>query len=216
MEGAEFRPVIFEEDYYTLPEAIELICETFGISFNTIKRRNEKGVIEYKTIYQHLRRELESIRPVGPDDIRKEPGKRNMRFSRGMLNYAVNDKLFPWFCEQAERISQEEFKRWKEYRKNNRQAYADFMEKVRQEGPGRSSAHFEVDGWLDEMFRRHKLEIALEFIFENCIELDEELLRKDIAMSFFADEFDPSPVDEVAMERLKDNKNYYACRKKQC
>lgn len=204
METTNRLFVSFDDDYYTLPNAIKRICKTFGMDFDTIKKKNKDGVIEYKTIYQRLRRELVSMR-LTERDIKKTPGGRKTQYSKAILNGVVNDKLYFWLCKKAGRIKPEEYKQLEDKRKKYRQAYSNYMAKVRQE----DLTQPETDRLLDEEFRRCKLEIALEYIFEKCIKLDEQKLRYDIALTFIADESDPSPEEEDAIGRMKDYKNYY-------
>ena len=209
MDTTRLRPVIFDDDYYTLPDAIKRICETFGIPLSRIKYKNEDGIIEYKTIYQRLRRELESMRLAEPH-IKKMPGKRKTQYSGAILSHIVNVELYLWFCEKAKLIKHEEYKQWENARKGRRQAYADYIAGVQPE----DFVQLETDRLLDETFRRCKLEIALDYIFGECIKLDERLLRDDIALTLIADESDPSPVEEAAIKRMMDYKNYYANKKK--
>ena len=148
-------------------------------------------------------RELKSRR-LKPDDIKEEKGKRKTQFSRAILNDVVNGKLYPWLCKKVGLINHNEFLQWEEKRKKYSQIYADYLAKVQEEGFAYS-----------EFVRRSKLEIALEYIFDKFLELDEELLRQDHAITLFADDSDPSPVEEAAMERLRNYKNYYTDLRKQ-
>ena len=209
MENAKIRHIPFDDDYYTLPDAIKRICEAFGMKFNTIKKENEEGIIEYKTIYQRLRRELESMRLTEPH-IKKTPGKRKTQYSGAILSHVVNVELYLWLSEKAKLIKHEEYKQWENARKKRRQAYADYIAGVQPE----DFVQLEADRLLDETFRRCKLEIALDYIFNECITLNERLLRDDIALTLIADESDPSPVEEAAIKRMMDYKNYYANKKK--
>ena len=211
MNNTEIQPIRFDKDYYTLPEAIKQICEkTFGIDFKKFK---ENKKTEYRTISANLRRNFEKAHQNGIGDIKKDQKKRKTQYSRAILNDVVNDKLYLWLCKKFEIINLKELKLREDRRKSNRQKYADDMEEIRREYLELQYTGSDIDRLLDEAFRRRKIEIALEYIFDKYIELDEKLLRQDIALTFYIDDFDPSPAAEAAANRMKKFKNYYKEKK---
>lgn len=75
---------------------------------------------------------------------------------------------------------------------------------------------------IEEEVRKRKIDIALEYIFEHCVSLDEEKLRRDVLTNLGGSDIHPTIGDILAYENLmpeyngkeKNNKAYYKVKEK--
>lgn len=205
-KSMEFPHLVFEEGYYTLPQAIQKIAETFGLSLNNKESR------DYKTIYQRLRREMEAVNLDGTEHIRKN-SQRKTEYSSVILNVVVSKKLYIWLCRMAEKIDRTEFEDWKKRVKRYGEPYGEIM--TLEELKNRP---VDVSEMVESEFQRRKHAIAMDFlldyIFSECIELNEKLLREDIEYDLCLDEDTISERDLMVNERLQNHKNYYTVKKR--
>lgn len=204
---SKFRPVVFEEGFYTIQEAIVKIFNTFKIRIHDPKQKTR-----YKTVYQRLWRELGAMELTEGKDIKRE-SKRKTKYSHTILNAVINQGLYSWLCEMAKDTEYQEFAEWKNRAKNYGRKYEGIMATADQIDTMEQSSSFSVADAVEVEFQKRKLEIALDFIFSHCIELDEILLRTDIERDLCLDEAAPSAYDLMANERLQNNQNYYTIKK---
>lgn len=204
---SKFRPVVFEEGFYTIKEAIKKISDTFGIRLYDGQSKKR-----YKTIYQRLWRELGVMELTEGKDIIRD-SKRKTKYSHTILSAVINQGLYSWLCEMAKDSEYQEFTQWKNRAKNYGRKYEGIMATADQIDTMEQSSDFSVADAVEAEVQKRKLQIALDFIFSHCIKLDEILLRTDIANDFCLDEAAPSAYDLVANERLMNLKNYYSVRK---
>lgn len=204
---SKFRPVVFEEGFYTIKEAIKKISDTFGIRLYDGQSKKR-----YKTIYQRLWRELGVMELTEGKDIIRD-SKRKTKYSHTILSAVINQGLYSWLCEMAKDSEYQEFTQWKNRAKNYGRKYEEIMATADQIDTMEQSSDFSVADAVEAEVQKRKLQIALDFIFSHCIKLDEILLRTDIANDFCLDEAAPSAYDLIANERLMNLKNYYKIRK---
>lgn len=204
---SKFRPVVFEEGFYTIKEAIKKISDTFGIRLYDGQSKKR-----YKTIYQRLWRELGAMELTEGKDIIKD-SKRKTKYSHTILSAVINHGLYSWLCEMAKDSEYQEFTQWKNRAKNYGRKYEEIMATADQIDTMEQSSDFSMADAVEAEVQKRKLEIALDFIFSHCIKLDEILLRADIQNDFCLDEAALSAYDLIANERLMNLKNYYKIRK---
>lgn len=208
MENAsKFKPVVFEEDFYTIPEAIEKISDTFELHLRGGQDRKH-----YKTIYQRLWRELGAMKLTEGKDMIRE-SKRKTKYSNTILSAVINHGLYSWLCEISKNKEYEDFTKWKNRAQKYGRKYQEIMATADQIDAMEQSSSLSMADVVETEFQKRKLEIALDYIFSHCIELHETLLRTDIENDFCLDEAAPSAYDLMVNERLQNKKNYYTIKK---
>lgn len=204
---SKFRPVVFEKGFYTIKEAIDKISGTFKIPIHGSKNKTR-----YKTVYQRLWRELGTMELIEGKDIVRD-SKRKTKYSHTILSAVINQGLYSWLWEMAKDSEYQEFTQWKNRAKNYGRKYEGIMATADQIDTMEQSSDFSVADAVEAEVQKRKLEIALDFIFSHCIELDEILLRADIENDLCLDEAAPSAYDLMVNERLMNPQNYYTVRK---
>jgi len=205
---SEYRPIVFEEGFYTIPDAIKKIAEIFDMSF-----LGQNGEVRRKTLYQHLRRKLQSMNLS--NKYVKDANKRGAKYSHMIWNTLLNHELYSWLYDFSGKAKYAEFQEWKERRKNYEYRYAKIIESAEQTDELFQAHSSDIEFAVDKEFQRRRLSIALDYIFSECIELDEKLLRTDLEIDLAFDEACPSEYDLIVNERLMSNRNYYKVKEKE-
>lgn len=202
---SKFPPILFEDGFYSIPEAIKKISTTFSISFD-----GKAGKAIRKTIYTRLSRELKQMNLTSPKDIQQESPRKTM-YSHIIWN-AIFREQYDWLCQMAGNMEYQQFEEWKKRKKGYERKYEEIMATADQITMMEQSSSFRVAKAVDVEFQRRRLEIALDFIFTNLIELNETMLRADIENDLCLDEAAPSAYDLMVNERLQNNQNYYTIK----
>ena len=105
--------LIFDQEYLSIPEIVERFAEVYHIEIRDIgsgKRKKDCVNSTYKTIYQHIKRDLDEAvdRGEGGDNaiIKAAAGKRGDRYARELVYRVLNNKSvnqFMEWCENTER-----------------------------------------------------------------------------------------------------------------
>ncbi len=204
---SKYRPVVLEEGFYTISDAIKEIAKVFDLSFS-----GKNGEVRRKTLYQHLRRELQSMN-LSKKYV-KNANKRGAKYSHMIWNTLLNHGLYSWLCNFSGKAKYAEFQEWKERRKNYERRYAKIIESAEQTDELFQTPSAGIEFAVDKEFQRRRLSIALDYIFSECIELDEKLLRTDLEIDLAFDEACPSDYDLMVNERLMSDRNYYKVKEK--
>lgn len=240
----KFSVPTFEKEYLTIPEIVEKIAETYHITIrepNSGKRKKDRINTTYRTIYQHIKRDLDAAvdRGEGGDKsvIKAEAGKRGDLYARELVYQIVNNISAKSLIHMADQATQKERERWRTRAQHVKQQYEEQREAglldPEQESPltfiikdnrivkdknweiAVAASQQGIEIALKEEFEKKKLEIIEDFIFRHLIDLNEELLKCDISAEFTYDPTDDRDGEKLqAIERLKNMQNYYSIPKK--
>lgn len=236
--------LIFQEEYITVPEIVEKFAQTYHIAIRepgSGKRKKDRVNTTYKTIYQHIKRDLDEAvdRGDGGDTakIKAEAGKRGDLYARELVYQIVNNTSAKSLLYMADQAAQKEHERWRVQAQNVKQQYVEQREAglfdPEQESPltfiikdnrivkdknwenAVAASQQGIETALREEFEKKKLEIMEDYIFRHLIDLNEELLKYDISAELTYDPTDDRDGEKLqALERLKNMQNYYSIRKK--
>lgn len=235
--------LIFDQEYLSIPEIVERFAEVYHIEIRDIgsgKRKKDCVNSTYKTIYQHIKRDLDEAvdRGEGGDNaiIKAAAGKRGDRYARELVYRVLNNKSVKSLMYLADQAKQTERQCWQ---RKAHQAMQQFMElraagllEPQEEFPLKltmeNNQFVEDENWeralerserghklaLEEEFQKKKLEIIMDYIFRYCINVNEGLLKNDIDAEYTYDPTDDEYGEKLeAIERLKDLQKYYSVRK---
>ena len=240
----ELSALTFEKEYLTIPQIVEKFAQTYHIAIRepgSGKRKKDRVNTTYKTIYQHIKRDLDDAvdRGDGGDKakIKAEAGKRGDLYAKELVYQIVNNTSAKSLIYMADQATQKERERWQTRAQYVKQQYEEQREagllEPEEESPltfilkdnrivkGKNwekavaASQQGIDTALREAFEKKKLEIMVDYIFHHLIDLNEELLKYDISAEFTYDPTDDRDGEKLqAMERLKNMQNYYSIRKK--
>ena len=236
--------LIFDQEYLSIPEIVERFAEVYHIEIRDIgsgKRKKDCVNSTYKTIYQHIKRDLDEAvdRGEGGDNaiIKAAAGKRGDRYARELVYRVLNNKSVKSLMYLADQAKQTERQCWQKKAHQVMQQFKELRaagllepEKelplkltlennqfVKDENWERMIALSQqgIDITLEEEFQKKKLEIMMDYIFRYCIDINEGLLKNDISADFVYDPTDDEDGEKLeAIERLKNLQNYYSIPKK--
>lgn len=181
---------------YLIGEIVKLAEYNFGISI--IPRGNKKGDDTYQKIVDRMYKEL-----AGKETENSTPRKH--KYSKGTVRWLLEQRLYKYFLKKSENLEN--------YRDEVKEAKEHFRATVAQQKKANSNSTTDME-MIDRQMEEMKLKIALHYICENCIDIDEALLGSDISLLFSESE---SPEDQVylAWDRLtNDVRAYYKIKEK--
>lgn len=234
----------FEKNYLTIPEIVEKFAQTYHITIrNADNGKRKKGRVNstYRTIYQHIKRDLDAAVDRGEGGvkacIKAGEKKRGDRYSRELVYLVVNNTSLKGLMYMADKAKQKAREMWTERAQEVMQQYEALRQagafEPEQEPPltltmeGNRIVHDEkweksatlsqrgIEIALEDELKKKKYEIMMDYIFRCCIDLDEELLKCDISAEFTYDPTDDAEGEKLeAIERLSNLQSYYSIRKK--
>lgn len=167
----------FKEEYQ-IKDILELIEYNFGISIIP-KSAYRKEDSTYQRVVSRLYKEL-----TGKETANSAPRKHT--YSKDTVRWLLEYRLYEYFLDKSENG-------FEKYRSDVAIAKEHFKEMVAQQKKADRTAHSDME-MIDRQMEEMKLKIALHYIYEHCIDVNEELLGSDI--SLLASESE-SPEDKV-------------------
>ncbi len=235
--------LIFDQEYLTIPEIVERFAEVYHIEIRNIgsgKRKKDRVNSTYKTIYQHIKRDLDEAvdRGEGGDNaiIKAEAGKRGDRYARELVDRVLKNKSEKSLMYMADQAKQKErhdreinaHQNMQEYEKLLKAGRLDPQEEIPLKLTLENNQFVADENWKRDVERselghkltmeyeleKKKFEIIMDYIFRYCINFNEELLKYDIEAEYVYNPIDDEDGEALqAIERLKNVQNYYSIRK---
>lgn len=210
------------EDSYSIKEILKIAGKIFH--FDTYIHKNNEKKID-KTLDTYIRRYFKNITPYS-----KEP--RNTRYSKkDVENFFQDKEVFDYFLEK----SKDQIKAWnniaEEHAKmmiknidpNTENVEIEFVDLSKIPAPkvfsgpvdpavkefGNKVAAKNKDSYEvpPELIRQAKIDIALDYIFKECINVNENELEKDLWNNLYGDF--RSPETAKSIHRLNNPSSYY-------
>lgn len=181
------------KEEYLLEDILTLAEHNFGISIIPPKSVSRKEDKTYQRIVSRLYKEL-----TGKETANSTPRKH--RYSKGTVRWLLEYRLYEFFLHESEN-------NFEKYKSDVDIAKEHFKAIVSQRKKESSTAHSDME-MIDRQMEEMKLKIALHYLCEHCIDIDEALLGADI--SLLASESE-SPNDQVylAWDRLTNDVGAY-------
>ncbi len=178
------------KEEYLIDEIVKLAEYNFGITI--IPPGNKKEDSTYKRTVDRMYKELE-----GKETENSTPRKN--KYSKGTVRWLLEIRLYKYFLKKSKNLEN--------YQGGVKEAKEHFRTMVAQRKKTDSTTHSDME-MIDRQMEEMKLKIALHYIYEHCIDVDEALLGSDI--SLLASESE-SPEDQVylAWDRTTNNLEAY-------
>lgn len=187
------------KEEYLIEDILKLAELNFG--FNVIPKSSKprKEDENYQRVVDRIYKEL-----AGKQTENSTPRKH--RYSKDTVRWLLESRLYEYFLKKSENMEH--------YQDDVKEAKVHFKEMVARRKREGNTVHADME-MIDRQMEEMKLKIALHYICEKCIDIDEVLLGSDI--SLLASESE-SADDKVylAWDRLTNNVGaYYKVKKKE-